>query len=292
VKGTASKKRIRLRELLRRDEIVVAPGAYDAVTAMAAAKSGFDAVYMTGSGAATHLTGYPDNGLATMTEMVMNAGYMAEAVPIPLISDADTGYGNAVNVMRTVREFERAGVAGIHLEDQVSPKRCGHVAGKDVIDLEEGAGKIRAAVEARTDPDFVIIARVDSKAVHGFDDAVRRGLAYLEAGADMIFPEALETREEFAEYARQVKAPLLANMTEFGKTPYLSAREFQELGYRVVIFPVTALRVALKAVLDFYAELRESGTQAGYLEKMLTRDQYYDLIGYAQWHEYEKRFVG
>lgn len=281
-----------LRQLLSRGEILVAPGAYDAASAIAAARTGFEAVYMTGSGATTSLTGLPDIGLATMTEMVMKAAYMAEAIPVPLISDADTGYGNAVNVMRTVREFERAGVAGIHLEDQVAPKRCGHVGGKQVVSIEEGVGKIRAAVEARTDPDFVVIARVDSRAVAGFEDAVRRGRAYREAGADVIFPEALESPEEFAAYAREVDAPLLANMTEFGKSPYLSAQELQEMGYRIVIFPATSFRVALKAVLDFYQELKRTGTQRGYLDRMVTREQQYELIDYARYSRWERKFVG
>lgn len=281
-----------LRRLLSRDQILVAPGAYDAASAMAAARSGFDAVYMTGSGATTSLTGFPDVGLATMTEMVMKAGYMAEAIPVPLISDADTGYGNAVNVMRTVREFERAGVAGIHLEDQVAPKRCGHMAGKQVISIEEMVGRIQAAAEARTDPDFLLIARVDSRAVNGFEDAVRRGLACREAGADVVFPEALESREEFQLYAREVNAPLLANMTEYGKTPYISAQEFEDLGYKIVIFPATSLRVALKAVLDFYSELKRTGTQRGYLDRLLSRDQQYELIDYARYTDREKRFAG
>ena len=286
-----AKKTTILRQLLARKEILVAPGAYDAASAIAAARTGFEAVYMTGSGATTSLTGLPDIGLATMSEMVMKAGYMAEAVEVPLISDADTGYGNAVNVMRTVRAFERAGVAAIHLEDQVAPKRCGHVAGKQVISLEEGVGKIRAAVEARTDPDFVIIARVDSRAVNGFEDAVRRGKAYLEAGADVIFPEALESAEEFAAYARAVPAPLFANMTEFGKSPLLSAGELERMGYKIVIFPATSFRVALKAVLDFYAELKRTGTQAGYLDKMVSRKYLYEVIDYARFSEYERKFV-
>lgn len=269
---------------------MVAPGVYDAITAIAAVKSGFEAVYMTGSGATTALTGLPDIGLATATEMVMKAGYIADAVRVPVISDADTGYGNAINVMRTVRQFERAGVAAIHIEDQVAPKRCGHVTGKQVIPVEEAAGKIRAAVEARTDPDFVIIARTDSRAVNGFEDAVRRGRAYMEAGADVIFPEALESREEFAAYAREVDAPLLANMTEFGKSPYISAQELAEMGYKVVIFPTTAVRVALKAVLELYSELKRTGTQTGSLDRMLTRQQYYDLIDYGRYTEYERKF--
>lgn len=284
------KKTSMLRQLLSRGGIVVAPGVYDAITAIAAVKSGFEAVYMTGSGATTALTGLPDIGLATATEMVMKAGYIADAVRVPVISDADTGYGNAINVMRTVRQFERAGVAAIHIEDQVAPKRCGHVTGKQVIPVEEAAGKIRAAVEARTDPDFVIIARTDSRAVNGFEDAVRRGRAYMEAGADVIFPEALESREEFAAYAREVDAPLLANMTEFGKSPYISAQELAEMGYKVVIFPTTAVRVALKAVLELYSELKRTGTQTGSLDRMLTRQQYYDLIDYGRYTEYERKF--
>lgn len=281
-----------LRQLLKRDRILVVPGAYDAISAIAAAKTGFDAVYMTGGGAVNSFLGLPDNGLATMTEMVLRAGHMANAIPTPLISDADTGYGNALNVMRTVREFERAGVAGIHIEDQAAPKRCGHLAGKEVVTREEMAGKIRAAVAARSDADFVIIARVDSRAVLGFDDAVQRGLAYVDAGADVIFPEALQTAEEFAEYAREVQAPLLANMTEFGKSPYLSAQELEGLGYKIVVFPVSAMRVALKAVLRFYEELKHSGTQKGYLDQMLTRQQLYQLIDYPRYDEYERMFAG
>jgi methylisocitrate lyase len=286
------KKTTMLRQLLARDGILVVPGAYNAISAVVAYKAGFDAVYMTGSGAATSLTGYPDNGLVTETEMVMNARYMADAIPVPLISDADTGYGNAVNVIRTIRDFERAGVAAIHLEDQVTPKRCGHVAGKDVVTMEEAVGKIRAAVEAREDPDFVIIARCDSRAVHGFDDAVRRGRAYLEAGADVVFPEALESREEFAEYAKAVRAPLLANMTEYGKTPYMTHLEFQEMGYKIVIYPATSFRVTMKALEDFYAHLKRTGTQGDYLDQMVTRARAAEITEYDRYHDYEKRFVG
>ena len=281
-----------LRQLLARNQILIAPGAYDVLSSMAAAASGFEAVYMTGSGASTSLTGLPDIGLTTLSEMVTRAGHMAEAVPVPLISDADTGYGNALNVIRTVREFERAGVAGIHLEDQIAPKRCGHVQGKQVVSIEEGVGKIRAAVAARTDPDFVIVVRVDSRAVNGFEDAVVRGRAYREAGADVVFPEALESRDEFANYARKVDGPLFANMTEFGKSPYLSAQELEGMGYRIVIFPVTSMRVALKAMLEFYAELKRMGTQTGYLDRMATRQELYELIDYAKWRAYEKEFVG
>lgn len=281
----------RLRQLLQRPRILVVPGAYDALTARVVDRVGFEAVYTTGAGISNAMVGVPDINLVTMTEMVTAARYIAEAVSIPVVSDADTGYGNAMTVMRTVREFEGAGVAEIHLEDQVSPKRCGHVDGKQLISREEMQGKVQAAIEARRDPDFVLIARVDARAVTGFRDAVERGIAYREAGADVVFPEALETREEFAEYAREVKGPLLANMTEFGKSPYLSAAELESLGYRMVIFPASSMRVALKAVWDFYEELRTTGTQVKWLDRMKTRLELYDLIDYPRYQECEDRFV-
>lgn len=285
------KRTTHLRQLLKRTQILPVPGAYDALTARVVERVGFEAVYMTGAGIANAIVGVPDINLVTMTEMVAAARYIAEAVSLPVVCDADTGYGNAVNVMRTVREFEQAGVAGIHLEDQVFPKRCGHLAGKQVIATEEMMGKIRAAVEARRDPDFVVIGRVDARSVTGFRDAVERGIAYREAGADVIFPEALESRAEFAEYAREVGGPLLANMTEFGKSPYLSVSELESLGYRMVIFPASSMRVALKAVWDFYAELKATGTQVGWLDRMKTRLELYDLIDYRRYEEYGDRFA-
>lgn len=284
-------KRRRLRKLLSRSGILVVPGAYDALTARMIEKVGFDAVYMTGGGTVNSLTALPDNGLITLTEMAMNARYIAGATSIPVISDADTGYGNAVNIMRTVWEFERAGVAGIHIEDQVAPKRCGHVAGKEIVSTEEMVGKIRAACAAKNDPDFVIIGRVDARAVLGFDDAVARGRAYLGAGADVIFPEALESEDEFREYAQAVEAPLLANMTEFGKSPYLSTQQFEEMGYKIVIFPVTALRMALKAVWEYLMTLREKGTQRDLVDRMFTRKELYELLDYDLFHGYERDFV-
>jgi methylisocitrate lyase len=282
----------RLRELLARDDILVAAGAFDPMSALLAEQAGFEALYMTGAGTAHHLTGLPDIGLTTLTEMALNAKYIANAVAVPVFADADTGYGNALNVMRTVREYEQAGLAGLHIEDQVAPKRCGHVAGKEVIALDEMVGKVRAALAARRDPDFVLIARIDARQPLGFDEAVRRGRACVEAGADVIFPEALESREEFATYAREVRAPLLANMTEFGKTPYLTAREFAELGYKIVIFAASALRVALKAMRDFYADLKREGTQVGWLDRMLTRQELYELLHYDRYTAYEREFLG
>jgi methylisocitrate lyase len=282
----------RLRQLLARREILVAPGVFDALSARLIQRAGFDAAYMSGAGTVSAMTALPDIGLLSVTEMALNARYITSAVGIPVFADADTGYGNAINVLRTVREYEQAGLAGLHIEDQIEPKRCGHLAGKECISIEEMAGKIRAAVSARSDPDFVIIARIDARAPLGFDEAVRRGRAYLEAGADVVFPEALESREEFRDYARAVKAPLLANMAEFGKTPYLTAREFEELGYRIVIFATSGLRVALRAMESFFADLKRTGTQTGWLERMMTRTEVYDLIDYPRYTELEREFIG
>ncbi len=281
-----------LRELLSREEILMAPGAHDALTGRIAEMCGFEAVYMTGAGTVNTQLGMPDHSIITLTEMVQSAARIARATTLPIVSDADTGYGGVLNVMRTVQEFQLAGISGIHIEDQVMPKRCGHVEGKEIIPMEEMMGKIRAACHARTDPDFLLIARVDARAPLGFDEAVRRGKAYLEAGADMIFPEALESEEEFRAYAREVRAPLLANMTEYGKTPYLTAAQFQEIGYRMVIYPASAMRVAIKAIHELFTEIRSTGTQKGLLERMFTRSQLYDLINYREMLELEKQFAG
>lgn len=272
----------RLRELMKQG-IVAMPGAFNAISAKIIEDVGFSALYVSGAGISNGVGGYPDIGFMTATEMATQAGYIARSVNIPAIADADNGYGEAVNVFRTVQEYERLGLSGLHIEDQVIPKRCGHLDGKQVVSVENMREKIAAAREARVNPDFLIIGRVDSKAVNGFDDAVKRANAYMDAGADMIFPEALNTREEFAEFARQVKAPLLANMTEFGKTPYLSLSEFETLGYTIVIFPMTAFRIMMKAVEDGMRLLKEEGTQTGLLERMTPRQELYRLIHYQDY---------
>jgi len=282
----------RLRELLSRKEILMAPGAYDALSARMAEFCEFEAVYMTGAGTVNAQLGVPDHSIITLTEMALSASRISKAVKLPVVSDADTGYGGVLNVMRTVEEFEAAGVSAIHIEDQVLPKRCGHLGGKEIVSVEEMQGKIRAACHARKDPDFVIIARVDAKAVLGYDAAVERGRAYAAAGADMVFPEALETEDEFRAYAKDVDAPLMANMTEFGKTPFFSAGEYQEMGYCLVIYPVSAMRVALKAIYELFAEIRKTGTQKDCLEQMFTRQELYEVIGYKDMLELEKRFTG
>jgi len=273
-----------LREELRRPGIVLVPGVFNALTALMAQNLGFKAVYVSGA-AVTASMALPDLGLITMDEMVRTVKYIVDAVDIPVIVDIDTGYGEALNVMRAVREFEAVGAAGVQLEDQVLPKKCGHLSGKALIPPEEMAKKVKAAVEARRNPDFVIIARTDAVGVTGFEDAVERANLYLEVGADVIFPEALRTEEEFREFAKRVKAPLLANMTEFGVSPLIPAKRLEEYGYKFVIFPVTALRVAMYAIREVFKSIMEEGTQAAWLDKMFTRKELYELIRY---YDYEK----
>jgi len=282
----------RLRAALADPQILVAPGAYDAISARLVQANGFQAVYVTGGGVTNALLGMPDVGLTTMTEMAGVVSRIADAVELPVFSDADTGYGTALNVGRTVRAFERAGLAGLHLEDQDGVKRCGHLEGKTVIPRDEMCAKIAAAVEARQDPDFQIIARTDAAAVEGVEGAVARASAYREAGADVIFPEALGSREAFATVAERLRGiPLLANMTEFGKTPLMSAQEFEQLGYAAVIFPMTAFRLMLRAVDDGLRALASAGTQRDLLELMRTRAELYELIDYDDFTRREQRYA-
>ena len=268
------------------------PGAFSPLSALAAYKEGAKAVYLSGGAITNNLLGVPDIAMISLDEMSGVAARSCQVAPVPMICDADTGFGEAWNTFRTVIEMERAGLAGIHLEDQVSPKRCGHLDGKDVISKEHMEGKIRAAVAAKKDPSFMIIARTDSRGVEGLDSAIDRAKAYVQAGADAIFPEGLANEAEFAAFRKGVDAPLLANMTEFGKTPLIPAKRFEELGYQMVIFPVTALRVMLKAVEEFYEELFATGTQAGWMENMRTRQELYETIDYADYSAKEQIWKG
>ena len=277
--GWSGSKAAALRRLVA-EKTVAMPGAFNAPVAMMAERTGFEAVYISGAGLVNGTGGYPDVGLLGMDEMAREAGYIANAVKVPCIGDADTGFGEAWQVMRTVRAYEREGLAGLHLEDQVMPKRCGHLDGKSLIGIEAMQRKIAAACEARQDPDFMIIARCDARAVAGFAESVERGRRYLEAGADAIFAEAMQSRDEFARYADEVGGALLANMTEFGKSPHLTVDEFAELGYRMVIFPMSAFRAMMKAVEGLFCELREKGTLAGALDRMQTREDLYQLLDY------------
>jgi 2-methylisocitrate lyase-like PEP mutase family enzyme len=244
-----------LRELLRKDGMIAAPGAYDCITARLIEQAGFSAVYMTGAGTAAAL-GYPDYGLNTLSEMVENAGRIAAAVKVPVIADADTGYGNELNVVRTVREYEQRGVAGIHIEDQAFPKKCGHLENKAIVPLEDYLAKIRAAVLARRDPDFLLIARTDARAVLGFEEAVRRANAALDAGADMAFLEAPESLEEVAAAPRLVRGPCLLNMVWRGKTPDVAIDDVQAMGYKLSILPVLLFNAVVGVCDKMLGELR------------------------------------
>jgi methylisocitrate lyase len=256
------------------------PGAFNAATARLVERAGFEAVYVSGAGLANATVGVPDIGLLSLAEVAQLAGYIARAVRIPALVDADTGFGGPSNTAEAVRSFERAGLAGMHLEDQVFPKRCGHLAGKEVVSIEEMAEKLRAAVAARSDPDFLIIARTDARAVEGFDQTLKRAKAYLDAGADGIFPEALQTPREFREFAEKVRVPLMANITEFGRSPLLSVRQLAKMGYRMVIFPLTAFRVSMHAAETCLRDLRRRGTQRSWIDRMQTRAELYELLGY------------
>lgn len=278
----------RLRRLWEVRNIVVMPGVFNALLARLVQFEGFEALYISGAGVTNTLMGLPDHAFISLPEMAQVCGYITRAVNIPAVADADTGYGEALQVAYAVRTLERAGLAGIHLEDQVSPKRCGHLEGKAVIPKEAMVAKIRAAVNARESPNFVIIARTDARAVEGLEAAIDRARAYLDAGADAIFPEALQTPDEFEAFARAIPAPLMANMTEFGKTPYLTVNEFAQLGYKMVIFPMTCLRVMMKAAERALETLKQSGTQTPLLDQMQTRAELYELLGYDRYLKYDK----
>jgi 2-methylisocitrate lyase-like PEP mutase family enzyme len=269
------------RELLRRDTLVIAPGAYDCITARTIAQAGFDAVYMTGAGTAATL-GYPDYGLLTMSEMADNAGRIAASVDVPVIADADTGYGNELNATRTVREYERRGVAGLHIEDQGFPKKCGHLDDKVVVPREEYLAKIRAAVAAKRDPDFLIIARTDARAVLGFDEAVARANAALAAGADMAFVEAPQTLEEVSAVPRLVKGACLLNVVWRGKTPELGFDDARQMGYRLAIVPGMLFKAVIGICDATLAELRRSGRHPAPLNSMTVREAF-SRVGADEW---------
>ena len=269
----------KLRELLAKG-VVTMPGAFNALSARMIEREGFDAIYLSGAVLSNSVGGVPDVGLMTLTEARDHAAHIAGVTSVPLIMDADTGYGGPDNAARTVRVLESVGVSGIHLEDQEFPKRCGHLSGKRLVPVEEMCLKITGAAAAKTSPDFLLIARTDARSVVGYDGAVARAHAYLEAGADAIFPEALQDRDEFARFAKDVDTILLANMTEFGRTPHMPADEFGELGYRIVIFPVSFQRIAMKATQNALRTLNSTGSLKSALGDMQTRDELYDLLDY------------
>ncbi len=280
------------RELLQAPGIIMAPGAYDCLTATIIEKAGFPAVYMTGAGTSVARLGKPDLALAGMTEMVANAAYIVDAVNVLVVADADTGYGGVLNVARTVRLYERAGVAAIHIEDQESPKRCGHLDDKRVVDPAEMVQKIQAAVDARSDEDFTIIVRTDALAVTGWEDTVERCHRYVEAGADMLFVEAIGSPEQGRQLTASFGVPLMYNFVESGKSPLLPAGELEGLGFKMVIFPVSALLVVCQAVSALMAELKSKGTTESLLGDMFTLEACFNLVGLRELMAQDARFAG
>jgi len=282
----------RLRQMLQEPGIVVAPGAYDCLTAKIIQQAGFPAVYMTGAGTSVARLGYPDLALATMTEMVANAADIAGAVEVPVIADADTGYGGVLNVQHTIRQYERAGVAAIHIEDQEFPKRCGHLDNKRVVPVVDMVRKIRAAVDARTDDDFVIIARTDALAVTGWDDTMSRCESYIQAGADVLFIEALRTPEQAEQVARSFDLPLLYNFVETGKSPLIPVPELERIGFKLVIFPVSALLTVCHGVAHLMRELKQNGTTAHKMSDMVSLTECFDAVGLSEMLACDARYAG
>jgi 2,3-dimethylmalate lyase len=279
-----------LRRMIARGGYTIVPGAYDTLTARLVEQAGFEAVYLTGGGY-SRASGYPDIGLLTLNENAHFIGLTVEAVAIPVIADADTGYGNAVNVIRTVREYEKSGVAGFHLEDQMSPKKCGHYEGKEVISTAEMVGKIKAAVDTRRDADMVIIARSDARAIEGLDAAIDRVNAYLEAGADVGFVEAPQSVEELRIVGRRVAGPALVNVFEGGKTPMLGAGELEAMGFRLGIYPSQTHRAAIRAAQRVLAVLKEDGHTTRIDGELATFQEREVAVGTASWRALEERYM-
>ena len=278
-----------LRELLARPKLLVAPGCYDALSAKLIQQEGFEAAYMTGFGTSASVLGMPDAGLISFAEMATHAGNIANALDIPLIADGDTGYGNAVNVYRTVKSYARAGVAGLHIEDQVFPKKCGHVAGKKVIPTDEMVGKIRAAADARAEKDIVVIARTDARVIEGVEPALRRCQAYLEAGADMIFFEAPESEEELEMVGKKLNAPLLINMAIGGKTPFVPLSRLEAMGFNLAIFPAVLMKSALAGMRETLVRIREHPDEHPGSEEMSFED-IKTLVGFPEYYDMEAKY--
>lgn len=280
-----------LKEYLHRDKLLIAPGCFDGLSARLVEQAGFEAAYLSG-GAVARSMGIPDIGLVTMSETIERAAQVVSAVRLPIIADADTGYGNAVNLVRTVREFERAGVAAIHIEDQITPKRCGHLDGKEVISLEEMEKKLEAALGARSDPDFGIIARTDALGVHGLEQAIARARAFARLGVDAIFVEAPQSEAELAEIPRRVpEIPLLVNVFKGGKTPMLPADRLQDMGYRIAIYPSETQRAAIHAMRTVLATLRRAGTTESIDDSLTTFKERDLVVGLDEWQQLERQYL-
>jgi len=289
-KGRWMSKAAQLRKLLEEKQILVAPGAFDGLSARLIERAGFPLIYATGGGIARSM-GYPDMGLITMSEVLARVKNMVDVTNIPVVADADTGYGNALNVIRTVKEFETIGVAGIHIEDQITPKKCGHYERKTLVSEEEMVKKIEAAREARRDPDFIIIARTDARAVEGLENAIERGRHYAEAGADMIFVEAPQSVDEIKKIARSILAPLVINMFKGGKTPLVPMEQLQEWGYRIAIIPSSPQLAAIRAMQQLFEVLREKGTVEPFSDGMVTFQERDEIVDHLKFQELERRFL-
>jgi len=286
-KKAPEQKRAEFRAALKSSKLLRFPGAFSPLVAMAIQRHGFDGVYVSGAALAADLS-LPDIGVTTLSEVAARGGTIARATDLPALIDADTGFGEALNVARTIQTLEDAGLCGCHVEDQVNPKRCGHLDNKSLVTTQAMVEKIRAATGARRDRHFVIMARTDARAAEGLEGALVRAKAYVDAGADAIFPEALADEREFEKFRKAIKVPLLANMTEFGKTKLLTAKQLSDVGINIVIYPVTTLRLAMKAVEEGLAVLKKAGTQASLLNEMKTRAALYELIRYQDYEQFDK----
>jgi methylisocitrate lyase len=285
------KKTLLLRQLLQSEDILLLPGCFNPLSAILIQDAGFKAAYISGAALAGNFLGYPDIGLVSMTEVLENAKNIVQVTDLPVICDVDTGFGNAINVMRTVKEFEGIGLAGIQLEDQVMPKKCGHTEGKLVISTEEMVQKLKAAVDSRKDRDFLIVARTDAIAVNGFEDALMRAHAYEEAGADILFVEAPRTVQEMHRIRKSVRAPLLANMVEGGKTPLLTMQELREIGYKVAIYPVSAWMACITAMQQLFSLLKAEGTTRNFASKMASFQEMFETVGLSKYRALEKKYA-
>ena len=284
---SAAEKRRALREALGGDRILKFPGAFSPLVALEIQRHGFDGVYISGAALAADL-GLPDIGLTTLSEVTQRGRQIARVTDLPAIIDIDTGFGEPMSAARTVQELEELGIAGCHLEDQENPKRCGHLDNKALVSREEMVRKIKAAADAKRDPNFLLLARTDARASEGMEAAIDRAKAYVDAGADAIFPEAMQGAAEFEIFRKAIDVPMLANMTEFGKSPLLSAGELEAIGYDIVIYPVTTLRVAMGAIDRGLGEIAQTGTQSGLVQEMQTRADLYELIRYEDYNRFDQ----
>lgn len=283
---SAEKKRKNLREALKQNKILQFPGAMSPLVSLLVEKLQFDGIYISGAVMANDL-GLPDIGLTTMTEVGLRGKQIASTTHLPSIIDADTGFGEPMNLARTIKEFISLGLSGCHIEDQVQPKRCGHLDNKTLVDTTTMVKRVKAAADAKTDDNFLLIARTDARGPEGLAASIKRAKAYRDAGADMIFTEALQTPQEFEQFKKELDHPLLANMTEFGKSPLLTKTQLEEIGYDIIIYPVTSLRLAMKAIEGGLTEIKNTGTQEGVLEKMQTRKELYKLLKYEAYEKFD-----